>query len=141
MIDADLFKAYNDNFGHQAGDTALAALAQCIAACGRRATDIVARYGGEEFAVLLSGETAEGAFRIAEQIRENVLALREKQPEHKKIPSVSIGVVSMRPYEGLSQCHLVRYADDALYKAKERGRNCCEMAAIFNLVPQDVLAA
>jgi diguanylate cyclase (GGDEF)-like protein len=79
MIDADQFKTFNDTFGHQAGDDALAAIAHCIESNTQRGADISARYGGEEFAVLLPGASLAKAFDLAEQIRASVLALRAEQ--------------------------------------------------------------
>jgi diguanylate cyclase (GGDEF)-like protein len=124
MIDADSFKAYNDAHGHQAGDAALASIAECIANGARRASDLSARYGGEEFAVLLPGESVEGACRIAEEIRASVLSLRSQQNGRPDIcPTISIGVASLVPQAGLAPHDLVKSADLALYEAKHAGRN------------------
>ncbi|WMT71952.1 diguanylate cyclase [Bradyrhizobium sp. Ash2021] len=124
MIDADNFKAYNDAHGHQAGDTALGSIAACIAGSARRASDLCARYGGEEFAVLLPGETVEGAFRIAEEIRASVLSLRAQQQGRLDVsPTVSVGVAAMTPQAGLAPHDLIRSADLALYEAKHAGRD------------------
>jgi diguanylate cyclase (GGDEF)-like protein len=127
MIDADHFKAYNDQFGHQAGDAALTAIAHCIEGQARRASDICARYGGEEFAVLLPETTLAGAAALAGTIRESLLALRaDQQGRPDSTPTVSIGVASMMPREGLQPRDLVKAADTALYEAKSKGRNRIE---------------
>jgi len=124
MIDADHFKAYNDAHGHQAGDAALASIAACIASGAKRTSDLCARYGGEEFAVLLPGETAEGAIRIAEEIRASVLSLRAQQQGRLDMsPTVSVGVAAMTPQAGLAPHDLIRSADLALYEAKYGGRD------------------
>jgi diguanylate cyclase (GGDEF)-like protein len=124
MIDADSFKAYNDAFGHQAGDGALMAIARCIADGPRHGADITARYGGEEFAVLLPNHTIEGALAIAEEIRASVLTLRAQQKGRADAtPTVSAGVASMIPLPGLAPQDLVKSADLALYEAKRQGRN------------------
>jgi diguanylate cyclase (GGDEF)-like protein len=124
MIDADNFKAFNDAHGHQAGDAALASLAACIANSARRASDLCARYGGEEFAVLLPGETVEGALRIAEEIRASVSSLRAQQQGRPDMsPTVSVGVAAMTPQAGLAPHDLIRSADLALYEAKHAGRD------------------
>jgi diguanylate cyclase (GGDEF)-like protein len=129
MIDVDCFKAYNDKYGHQAGDRALAAVAECIAMSANRPADLCARYGGEEFAVLLPGETVEGAFEIAERVRGNVLSLRASQHQDPEmVPTVSVGVASMVPDGGLTLCDLIKAADGALYEAKRNGRNRTEVA-------------
>jgi diguanylate cyclase (GGDEF)-like protein len=141
MIDADEFKAYNDQFGHQAGDDALKAIAHCIAATAQRASDLSARYGGEEFAVLLPETTIEQALLVAERIRSNILTLRAKQegcPD--STPTVSIGVAALTPCAGHEPLDLVRAADNALYEAKTAGRNRSVTAAI-RLVDKDKLAA
>src|SRR6202008_1783511 len=78
MIDADHFKAYNDTFGHQAGDQVLVGIAICISDSIRRAGDCAARYGGEEFAVLLSGIAATEALNVAETIRRKVKGWSEE---------------------------------------------------------------
>jgi len=124
MIDADNFKAYNDAHGHQAGDAALASIAACIASGAKRASDLCARYGGEEFAVLLPGETVEGAIRIAEEVRASVLSLRAQQQGRPDMsPTVSVGVAAMTPQAGLAPQDLIRSADLALYEAKRQGRD------------------
>lgn len=142
MIDADNFKAFNDKHGHQAGDAALAALAQCIAGGAMRASDLAARYGGEEFSVLLPGESIEGALLVAENIRATVLTLRDQQQGRPDMsPTISVGVASMIPQVGLSARDLVKSADAALYKAKRQGRNCCVTASAVRLVHHENLAA
>lgn len=124
MIDADSFKTYNDTYGHQAGDAALRSIAACIGNCTKRASDLCARYGGEEFAVLLPGETVEGAFRIAEEIRASVLSLRAQQLGRPDMcPTISVGVAAMTPHVGLIPDDLIRSADLALYQAKDQGRD------------------
>ena len=129
MIDVDHFKAYNDEHGHQAGDKALAAIARCIAESTSRPADLCARYGGEEFAVLLPGESIDGAFEIAERIRTNVLSLRSTRHQRLEIiPTVSVGVASMVPDDGLATGGLISAADGALYEAKRNGRNRTEVA-------------
>ena len=141
MIDADSFKAYNDAHGHQAGDAALASIAECIANGAKRASDLSARYGGEEFVVLLPGESTAGACRIAEEIRASVLSLRNQQHGRPDIcPTVSIGVASMVPQVGLAPQDLIKSADLALYEAKHAGRNRT-VAAPTVLPPRRDLAA
>jgi diguanylate cyclase (GGDEF)-like protein len=127
MIDTDHFKHFNDQHGHQLGDEALAAIADCIARAARRASDCCARYGGEEFAVIVPGDTTEEAMQLAEAIRANVMALRAQQQLDDVIcsPTVSIGVASVYPQAGLSVTDLVRSADAALYEAKDAGRDRC----------------
>jgi diguanylate cyclase (GGDEF)-like protein len=124
MIDADRFKAFNDAHGHQAGDAALVAIAQCIANGPRHAVDITARYGGEEFAILLPNHTLDGALAVAEAIRASVLSLRAQQGSRPDAtPTISAGVATMVPLPGLTPCDLVKSADVALYEAKRQGRD------------------
>jgi diguanylate cyclase (GGDEF)-like protein len=119
MIDADHFKAYNDTYGHQAGDQVLVGIAICISDSVRRAGDCPARYGGEEFAVLLPGLSAVDAFAVAETIRLKV----EQWSEHPDVTTVSIGVASMTPAAPMDWPDLIEAADKALYAAKNNGRN------------------
>ena len=95
MIDADHFKAYNDTYGHQAGDQVLVGIAICISDSVRRAGDCAARYGGEEFAVLLPGCAAADALKVAETIR-----LKVQQWSEADVNTVSIGVASLTPDVG-----------------------------------------
>jgi diguanylate cyclase (GGDEF)-like protein len=119
MIDADHFKAYNDTFGHQAGDQVLIGIAICISDSVQRAGDCAARYGGEEFAVLLPGLSATEALAVGEKIRLKV----QQWSGDSVISTVSIGVASMTPIATLDWSELLRIADKALYAAKANGRN------------------
>jgi diguanylate cyclase (GGDEF)-like protein len=134
MIDVDMFKAYNDEHGHQLGDKVLTVIAGCIARSVRRPGDVSARYGGEEFAVLLPGESIEGALHVAAQIRANVLALRASETGHDLVPTISVGAASMIPAAGGRPGDLIRLADAALYDAKRKGRNRTEAALMARLL-------
>jgi diguanylate cyclase (GGDEF)-like protein len=129
MIDADHFKAYNDTFGHQAGDQVLVGIAICISDSVRRAGDCAARYGGEEFAVLLPGTSDADAFRTAETIRCKVQGWSDDQAS----TTVSCGVASLVPAAGMDWSILVTAADKALYAAKAGGRNQSVVANIPKL--------
>jgi len=124
MFDADFFKSYNDTYGHQAGDKALRAIADCIKACIKRPSDLAARYGGEEFAVLLPATDYAGALHIAEMICASVLALDLRhEASAYGVMTVSAGVACMSPRQGQEPAALLRAAGDALYMAKAAGRN------------------
>jgi diguanylate cyclase (GGDEF)-like protein len=125
MADVDHFKAYNDNYGHQAGDSCLAAVAAAMGGCVRRPPDMVARYGGEEFVVLLPQEDADGAAAVAERILDRVrgLGIDHAHSSCAKHVTVSLGVATMMPARDRFPAGLVAAADSALYRAKETGRN------------------
>jgi diguanylate cyclase (GGDEF)-like protein len=127
MVDADNFKAYNDRHGHQAGDTALAIIAACIANGTRGGMDIAARYGGEELAILLPGAALHDVFEVAERIRRSVENLPMSDDNKAHCPTVSIGVASLIPVEDRGCVGLVASADRALYAAKRNGRNRTEI--------------
>lgn len=118
MIDVDHFKAYNDTYGHMAGDAVLCALADCLTA-GSRPYDVVARYGGEEFAVLLPATGGPEAIDCAERLRRIIAAhawpLRPVR--------ASFGVATLGP-DTPNAAALVNEADRALYRSKARGRDC-----------------
>lgn len=126
MIDVDHFKAFNDHFGHVAGDKTLRQVAACIADVCSRPADLPARYGGEEFAVVLPGTSPGGAQLIAEKVRWAVEALaipHGKAVEGGAVVTVSIGVATMTPERDSSHLELVEVADAMLYEAKQAGRN------------------
>lgn len=129
MIDADRFKAYNDTYGHQAGDQVLVGIAICISDSVHRPGDCPARYGGEEFAVLLPGLSALEAFTVAEIIRHKVT----QWAEDPGVTTVSIGVASMTPTATSNWPDLIAAADKALYAAKANGRNQSVLAAMPRL--------
>ncbi|UEP31861.1 MULTISPECIES: sensor domain-containing diguanylate cyclase [unclassified Burkholderia] len=124
FVDVDRFKAYNDTYGHQAGDDALAAVARCIGENIRRPTDVAARYGGEEFVVLLPDTTETGAAQIAEKIRVaiNALGLEHAGSEFGRV-TASIGLASWTPEDDGEAGAIIKAADEALYYAKATGRN------------------
>jgi len=129
MIDADHFKAYNDTFGHQAGDQVLVGIAICISDSVSRAGDCAARYGGEEFAVLLPNTSATDAFKVAEAIRGKVQGWSDDQTAS----TVSCGIASLVPAIGMDWTVLVAAADKALYAAKAGGRNQSVVASLPKL--------
>jgi diguanylate cyclase (GGDEF)-like protein len=117
LADIDNFKAYNDSFGHPAGDEALHAMAQILSG-GARPYDFTARYGGEEFAVILPRTNLEAAFAVAQRLCQGAAKL---EIAHRPL-SLSIGVAGLScDFNGKE---LIRVADRALYLAKARGRNC-----------------
>lgn len=122
MIDADHFKAFNDQHGHQAGDDALRALAKVISENVRRPADLVARYGGEEFSVILAETDCAGAQQIAEYIRVAVEQLPFLAGVESPI-TVSIGISTWTTTSDTNLEQLLFAADKALYLAKESGRN------------------
>lgn len=125
MIDMDFFKAYNDRYGHQAGDDCLKSIADTISRIVKRPADLVARYGGEEFAVLLPATSAEGAMEVARQIMDAVAKLHidHAASEISRIATLSIGISTLKADKETNPYYLVGFADEALYLAKESGRN------------------
>jgi diguanylate cyclase (GGDEF)-like protein len=125
MADVDFFKAYNDNYGHPAGDACLQKVAAALSSVPKRSSDLVARFGGEEFVVLLPDTTLEDAMAMAERMR--VAVLRMQIPHtHSSVAAVvtaSFGVAAMRPAASSRETHLLAAADSALYRAKAEGRN------------------
>lgn len=125
MLDFDLFKKYNDNNGHLAGDECLKLISQTVKKSFRRVGDFVARYGGEELAVLLPSTNLTNACMLAENTRKNVEALQlyyTGLPDNGVV-TVSIGVATITPDPGANPQDLINDADKALYQAKTNGRN------------------
>ncbi|BFG81344.1 hypothetical protein PTKU46_93780 [Paraburkholderia terrae] len=131
FVDLDRFKAYNDRYGHQAGDDALAAVGRCLEDHVRRPGDVVARYGGEEFVVVLPDTDSLGALSMAESLRDAVakLAIEHLGSEQGKV-TVSIGAASWQGVVAESVSSVVKAADEALYRAKAVGRNCVSAAIL-----------
>jgi len=125
LADLDHFKRYNDRYGHQAGDEALERVASVLARFARRPLDLAARYGGEELALVLYDASAEAARRIGDEILPAVQALRIAHADSSTGPAltVSIGIGSVVPDARRSWQGLVQLADQALYAAKDGGRN------------------
>jgi len=126
LCDIDAFKQYNDNHGHLAGDACLQQFARVLDVSVNRATDLVARYGGEEFIVLLPNTGVNGIRTVDTRIRER-LAARALSHETSWIDpfvTYSAGGVATIPHLEIHPESLIKQADEALYKAKDRGRNC-----------------
>lgn len=121
MADIDHFKSYNDNFGHQAGDAVLRAVAEVFAG-GLREVDFCARYGGEEFALIITGAGKAQACAAAESLRRALEARSFSFGANNSRVTASFGVAEF-PSEGAITSQLVRAADERLYRAKEAGRN------------------
>ncbi len=130
MIDLDHFKAFNDHFGHQAGDQALMRLARVLQD-SLRSIDLCGRYGGEEFVIMLPQTDKKGSALVASRLIEKVadISLDGVVGAGKKRLTCSIGV-AMYPDDGKRLQDLVAAADAALYKAKGAGRNRVEMAVV-----------
>ncbi len=128
MIDADLFKRVNDTYGHKTGDKVLIELASTCQQALRN-DDIVARYGGEEFVIYLAKVNAQKAKVVAERLRESISQVVVHSDENDEVRfTVSIGISSSEVSDNIDM--LIKTADEALYKAKQNGRNRVE---IFNL--------
>lgn len=125
LCDIDHFKAFNDRYGHPAGDSALREVAGLLAGAARRPGDLAARYGGEEFALILPQTDEAGACAVAEQLRLSVRAhalRRDDIAGHDRL-SLSLGVASLTPQPELEPERLIERADAQLYAAKSSGRD------------------
>jgi diguanylate cyclase (GGDEF)-like protein len=123
MLDVDRFKDYNDRHGHLAGDHALCLVVDILSKLLRPADSLV-RYGGEEFVILLPEMSVEDARNVGERLRQSLEEVTSFRSPIGMLPGVtiSIGVAPMQPKDDLKK--LIHVADQALYQAKERGRNC-----------------
>ena len=124
MMDIDHFKSVNDTYGHEIGDVVIIGIAKTLLREVRKDIDIVARYGGEELVVGLVDTTPEGMMETAERIRKAVLQMEfdVHQPDPLRV-SISIGAFLVTPDFKDNMMTAVNFADQALYKAKEGGRN------------------
>ena len=128
MLDIDRFKNINDSYGHKIGDDVIISLGEILKTYQRK-SDIICRYGGEEFVLLLPNTSLEGAIVVAENIRKEVQNHKVKLLENQEISfTVSLGVAAISFIKEDSIEFALKEADDALYKAKENGRNqvCCK---------------
>jgi diguanylate cyclase (GGDEF)-like protein len=130
LLDVDHFKAFNDRYGHQAGDRALRHVAQVLQAFVTEPSDLVARYGGEEFAVLLYDVDVTAVEKLAERMRRAVVALAlEHRDSRVGVVTISVGAAVVEPSPERRARGAVQLADEALYQAKTRGRNRVEILA------------
>lgn len=125
MLDIDHFKLFNDTYGHLQGDDCLQKVANALKSSLKRSGDFVARYGGEEFSVILPNTDKKGALRVAEKLRDKIESLQIPNIDSKVKPyvTISVGVATLIPVENMEYCELIHLADQALYSAKENGRN------------------
>ena len=133
LCDVDYFKQFNDAYGHQVGDECLKAVARTLKDTLRRPADLVARYGGEEFAVILPDTEITGALQVAEAMRSAVegLNITHSYSKGASVVTISIGVASTTPSRtGSDSSVLLKRADDALYRAKQAGRNRIAAAVV-----------
>ncbi len=125
MVDIDHFKQYNDHYGHHQGDECLKRTAAVLQSVFLRPGDFAARYGGEEFALVLPNTDAAGAVRVAERVQAGMESLglaHETSPVAPRV-TLSLGVASMTPAADAGETELLERADQALYQAKDTGRN------------------
>jgi diguanylate cyclase (GGDEF)-like protein len=143
MIDVDWFKAFNDRYGHLAGDDCLWRVAGVLSSALQRPGDLAARYGGEEFAALLPDTDEDGAARVAERIRAAVAGLAIKHDAGaRNFVTISAGVAGLNEIERQSEAEaLVRAADQALYCAKRDGRDAVVRASRLGRPPRAGWAA
>jgi diguanylate cyclase (GGDEF)-like protein len=122
MLDIDLFKNYNDKFGHTAGDMVLKNLSLCLVEYLKEKNCLISRFGGEEFCILLMGLKREETLEVAEGLRRQVQEQRMLLRRQETNITVSIGL-TVFPINGTDENELIRTADMAMYKAKQAGRN------------------
>ncbi len=125
LLDIDYFKYYNDYYGHQAGDICLIQIAQTAAKQLKRPSDLFARYGGEEFAVVLPNTNLDGAIIIAESIQQAIrdLSIPHQESKVSDVVTVSMGINYLIPNLDRSIDSLIKMTDEALYQAKQQGRD------------------
>lgn len=126
MIDIDFFKRYNDTYGHLEGDSCIERIALCLTElCNHNPQLLASRYGGEEFTILMTKTSSEQALDLATQVHHAITALKIKHKTSKyPYVSASIGIASCVPHSQISTYDLIKSADEALYEAKSKGRNC-----------------
>lgn len=125
MIDLDCFKSYNDTYGHQKGDECLKEVAEVIKNSMKRPSDLAARYGGEEFVLTLPETDKNGGYKLAEQLRQQIVDLKLKHEKNScgNEITISLGVAAEVAKPGMLFADLIARADSALYQAKRSGRN------------------
>jgi len=125
LADVDYFKAFNDCYGHQAGDDCLRRVASALKAVGRRPADLAARYGGEEFAMVLPATAMEGAVDLAKSLARAIdaLAIPHVRSGVSTNLTLSQGIASLIPVHDTKSETIIEFADQALYQAKQQGRN------------------
>jgi diguanylate cyclase (GGDEF)-like protein len=125
ILDVDHFKAFNDRYGHLVGDSCLRSVATALDAMVKRPADLAARYGGEEFGIILPGTNLAGAMHLAESLRLAVTGLNIEHLDSSvlDVVTISLGVSAVIPTPGCQPSDLIQAADQALYRAKQEGRN------------------
>ena len=125
LSDVDCFKAYNDTYGHPAGDVCLTRIAEAISQALKRPADLVFRYGGEEFAVILPNTDVAGAVQVAQEIQQQVrsLDIPHNTSMVDQYITLSMGIYSLSPPLEAPMINLLNATDQALYQAKKTGRN------------------
>jgi diguanylate cyclase (GGDEF)-like protein len=126
MLDLDAFKAYNDCYGHVAGDECLRSVARVLSSSMQRSADVAARYGGEEFVCIFPDTDLRGALAVAERVKAGIAGLaipHTGQPSGSTL-TASFGVIGETCTYETDPISLVRRVDACLYRAKDAGRNC-----------------
>lgn len=138
MVDIDIFKSYNDHYGHIGGDRCLTAVAGALQTAIRQDLDLAARYGGEEFALVLPDCDAAGAAEVARRAHQAVLELQEPHAGSKSgYVTVSAGAAALIPVAEAGATQLIEAADQALYAAKQNGRNQTIVAGSHRSIAKD----
>jgi diguanylate cyclase (GGDEF)-like protein len=123
MFDIDDFKKINDSYGHQVGDECLKAMAQYLRQANLRKEDFVARYGGEEVVILLANTDIKGAEEISQRICDGLSQVKLSVEQDTIILTASFGLAELKYNQAQNTTQLLKFADDALYQAKGRGKN------------------
>ncbi len=126
LIDIDYFKPYNDSYGHLMGDEALSLVAKTLDKHAMRPADFLARYGGEEFALIAPLTDAKGARQLAQNLQNSIneLGLEHKSSQVSNNVTISQGIATLVPDADRKLEDIIKFADEALYEAKAKGRNC-----------------